>query len=106
LIREQQAHYLLALKDNHPKLFDDVQWLFPHSDGLGWNLDHSYAHTFTKAHGREEQRECWVLAIADVDLLDSKTAWRDWQCVVRVRNTLRAKLLPRKKTASLLPVCL
>lgn len=91
LIREQQAHYLLALKDNHPKLYKDVQWLFAHSDGLGWNLDHSYAHTLTKAHGREEQRECWVLAIADVDLLDSKTAWRDWQCVVRVRNTCTRK---------------
>lgn len=88
LIREQHAHYVLALKDNHPKLYEDVKWLFKHGDSLGWqDLDHSYAHTFTKAHGREERRECWVLAVADVEMLDNKAAWRDLQCVVRVRNT-------------------
>lgn len=92
LIREQQAHYLLALKDNHPKLYEDVQWLFGHADGLAWkNVDYSYAHTLTKAHGREEHRECWVLTVTDVEMLDNKAAWRDLQCVVRVRNTCNRK---------------
>jgi predicted transposase YbfD/YdcC len=92
LIREQHAHYLLALKDNHPKLYQDVQWLFAHSDSLNWeNLDHSYAHTLTEAHGREEQRECWVLAVSEVEVFDNKAAWRDLQCVVRVRNTCTRK---------------
>jgi predicted transposase YbfD/YdcC len=92
LIREQHAHYVLALKDNHPKLYEDVKWLFAHGDSLGWkDLDYSYAHTLTKAHGREEHRECWVLSVADIDMLDNKTAWRDLQCVVRVRNTCKRK---------------
>ena len=92
LIREQHAHYVLALKDNHPKLYEDVKWLFAHSDTLGWkDLEYSYAHTLTKAHGREEVRECWVLAVADVEMLDNTTAWRDLQCVVRVRNTCKRK---------------
>jgi predicted transposase YbfD/YdcC len=82
----------LALKDNHPKLFKDVKWLFEHADTLEWkDLDHSYAHTFTKAHGREEQRECWVLAVADIEMLDDKAAWRDLRCIVRVRNTCTHK---------------
>lgn len=80
------------MKDNHPKFYEDVKWLFEHGDTLGWkDLDHSYAHTFTKAHGREEQRECWVLAVADIEVLDNKAAWRDLQCVVRVRNTCTRK---------------
>ncbi len=92
LIREQHAHYVLALKDNHPKLFRDVKWLFEHGEALDWkSLDHSYAHTFTKAHGREEQRECWVLAVADIEMLDDKAAWRDLQCIVRIRNTCTHK---------------
>jgi predicted transposase YbfD/YdcC len=92
LIREQHAHYVLALKDNHPKLYEDVTWLFAHGDSLGWkDFDHSYSQTLTKAHGREERREGWVLAVADIAMLDNKTAWRDLQCVVRVRNTCTRK---------------
>jgi hypothetical protein len=83
---------VLALKDNHPKLFDDVTWLFAHGDRLGWkDLDHSYSQTLTKAHGREEHRECWVLAVADIELLDNKAAWRDLHCIVRIRNTCKRK---------------
>ena len=92
LIREQHAHYVLALKDNHPKLYKDVKWLFAHGDSLGWkDLDYSYAHRLTKAHGREEHRECWVLSVADIDPLDTKAAWRDLQCVARIRNTCKRK---------------
>jgi hypothetical protein len=42
LIRDQFAHYILALKDNHPKLFADSQWLFAHADSCKWvNIPHS-----------------------------------------------------------------
>lgn len=92
LIRDQHAHYVLALKDNHPKLYEDVKWLFAHGDALSWkDLEYSYSQTVTKAHGREEHREGWVLAVADVEMLDGKTAWRDLQCIVRVRNTCTRK---------------
>jgi predicted transposase YbfD/YdcC len=54
-IREYHAHYVLALKDNHPNLFEDTQWLFDHADGMNWqNIEHSYAKTVDQGHGRVE----------------------------------------------------
>lgn len=86
LIRDQQAHYLLALKDNHPKLFEDTQWLFTHADSCNWHhIPHSYAQTHNQGHGRMETRECWVLG--NLDILDDKSAWKDLNALVRLRST-------------------
>jgi predicted transposase YbfD/YdcC len=61
-IREQHAEYVLALKDNHPKLYDDVCWLFDHAQHHEWQaIDHDYWQCHEHAHGREELRRCWVL---------------------------------------------
>jgi predicted transposase YbfD/YdcC len=89
-IREHHADYVLALKDNHTKLFEDTQWLFSHADGLGWqDLESSYAKTETRDHGRIETRECWVLT--NLEILDDLKAWRDLNAVVRVRGTREVK---------------
>lgn len=83
--REHHAHYLLALKDNHPSLLADVTWLFDHEDASGWQAgEHSYSRTFDRGHGREEVRECWVLAAPE--LLYERGSWRDLASVVRVRS--------------------
>ena len=85
-IREHHADYMLALKDNHPKLAADVTWLFDHADSLGWQgIPHGFFESFTKAHGREETRRYWVLS--DLSLLENRASWRDLQCVVRVEST-------------------
>jgi predicted transposase YbfD/YdcC len=85
-IREYHAHYVLALKDNHPNLFEDTQWLFDHADGMNWqNIEHSYAKTVDQGHGRIETRECWVLG--NLEIIKERGAWRDLNAVVRVRGT-------------------
>ena len=85
VIREHHADYMLALKDNHPKLAADVTWLFDHADSLGWQgIPHGFFESFTKAHGREETRRYWVLS--DLSLLEDQASWRDLQCVVRVES--------------------
>lgn len=85
-IREHHAHYVLALKGNHPKLFDDTTWLFAHADSLNWSgIEHSYAKTMDQGHGRIETRECWVLP--NLEIIDERLAWRDLNAVVRVRGT-------------------
>lgn len=85
-IREHHAHYVLSLKDNHPKLFADTTWLFNHADSLNWTeIEHSYAKTSDQGHGRVETRECWVLT--NLEILDERQAWRDLNAVVRVRGT-------------------
>lgn len=87
--REHHAHYLLALKDNHPTLLADVTWLFEHEDAAGWDTpEQSYAKTVDRAHGREEVRECWALAAPA--LLHERDAWRDLASVVRVRRVRRS----------------
>lgn len=86
-IREHHAHYVLALKANHPNLSDDVRWTFEHADELGWNgIEHDYVRTVDKGHGRLETRECWV--ICDLGALDGEEVarWKDLRCVARVRS--------------------
>lgn len=87
LIRERHAEYLLALKGNHPNLHQDVRWLFEHADELGWQgVEHGYARSEEKGHGRFETRECWVTS--DLSALDPAevASWRDLACVARVRS--------------------
>lgn len=83
-IREHHAHYVLALKENHRKLFEDTRWLFDHAQSLNWmGVEHSYAKTLDQGHGRVEMRECWVLG--DLGFLEDRGAWRDLNAVVWVR---------------------
>ncbi|UCH26539.1 MAG: ISAs1 family transposase [Trueperaceae bacterium] len=94
--REHHAHYLLALKDNHPTLLEDVSWAFDHEDESGWKSKHSYCQTMDKAHGREEVRECWVLPAPE--LLYQRESWRDLSSVVRVRSKRRVNGKVSEKT--------
>ena len=85
---------VLALKDNHPKLFADTKWMFDHGDSVGWdNIEHSYHKTHERGHGREETRECWVLDA--LDILDEKEAWKDLHSLVRVRS---ARVIGEKRS--------
>jgi predicted transposase YbfD/YdcC len=82
-IREYQADYLLALKDNHPKLFGEVKWLFEDADACQWQgLESSYSRTEETSRDRHEVRECWVLS--DLSILETPE-WRDLTSLVRVR---------------------
>lgn len=57
-IREQGAHYVLCVKDNHPKLLDS---LLLARAGLGGPLTAvSTNETRSRGHGREEIRRCWA----------------------------------------------
>lgn len=86
-VREHHAHYLLALKDNHPILFEDVKDFFSYADKVAWELEHSYTQTIERGHGRSETRACWVLPIPE--WLHERETWRDLTSVVKVRATRR-----------------
>ena len=81
--REHHADYVLALKGNHPKLFEDVKWLFAEFE--------EPAHWFSqeKGHGRVETREVWLLD--DLSFLENIAAWRDLAGVAKVRCTREIK---------------
>jgi predicted transposase YbfD/YdcC len=79
-IREHHADYVLVLKDNHPKLYEDVLWLFDHAQTLNWqHVAYDYVESTEQGHGRTEQRRCWVLK--DLSYLAQHQGWRDLQTI-------------------------
>jgi predicted transposase YbfD/YdcC len=89
-IREHEADYVLALKDNHPKLYEDVLWLFDHAQSLNWQpIEHNYFESTEQGHGRTEQRRCWVLG--DLSYLAEHQGWRDLRSVAMVEATRTLK---------------
>ena len=97
----QEGDYLLALKDNHPHLAEDVAALFARlqdaegqqRDWLQGALGRAYT-TFADqdaGHGRFEERCCRVLtlALSDPDWSDVQQAWaglRSLVCLTRTRQ--------------------
>ena len=76
-ILDREADYLLAVKENQGRLYQDIRDLFEAGDGSGLEgLPHDYATTLNKGHGRIERRECWV--ISDPACLEYLSTGRDW----------------------------
>jgi predicted transposase YbfD/YdcC len=95
-IREHQGDYVLALKDNHPKLFEDVLWLFDQAQHLNWqHIEHDYCESTQQGHGRVEQRRCWVLH--DLRYLAEHQGWRDLRSVAMVEAARTIKGITSKE---------
>jgi predicted transposase YbfD/YdcC len=93
-IVEQQADYVLALKDNHPALHERVRLAFADAEaavGTTLPLADLVPHTtLDKGHGRLEHRRC--LAIGDPAYLayvDPDGAWPALRSLVRIESTRR-----------------
>jgi predicted transposase YbfD/YdcC len=82
-IRAREADYVLALKDNHPRLAADVASIF--ADALGENAGGyvvGYHETVEKGHGRIERRRCWTISDPAVTAwLDPTGAWADLRTI-------------------------
>lgn len=73
-IRDRQAHYVLCVKDNHPKLADSI--LFAQA-GIGQALEACSTWEETqRGHGRHEVRRCWAFCSSS-SLAVACSAW-DW----------------------------
>jgi len=82
----QEADYVLALKENHGRLYEDLVQLF---DDLQASDFKAYpcnqAQTVNKNHGRLETRTCWVIADQAVLMqLRDAPEWKGLQAVVKV----------------------
>ena len=85
-IREKKADYVLALKDNHLTLHDDVKDYFdwiekekPKSERYD-----TWKSKPEKGHGRIETRE---VLVASADWLEQKEQWADISTIIRYRCT-------------------
>jgi predicted transposase YbfD/YdcC len=82
-IREQGGHYVLAVKQNQPHLFADIDQYWQRvvaADFAG--VDYSFARTQETAHGREETRLCWTFT--DRSAIRDRERWQDLQSLVVV----------------------
>lgn len=86
-IVDKQGDYVLALKDNQGRLFEDVQLLFADLEKSQYKAyAFDYAKTLDKNHGRLEIRECWT--ISDPEVLRHLRGFENWKnlCTVsRIR---------------------
>lgn len=85
-IIEGKADYVLSLKANQGKLFEDANWLFDHQ--LEHNPNLESFESFDVAHGREEIRTCWV--ISDLAYLEADT-WTGLKSLVVINSEVLRK---------------
>jgi predicted transposase YbfD/YdcC len=85
---DQEADYVLALKENQPHMFEDVARLFADlqaSQMTAYSYD--YAESFDNTHGRGEKRQCWTIFEPEVlKQLRGANRWPQLACVTCVRR--------------------
>lgn len=77
------AEYILALKGNHPRLYDEVRTTFAAAlDSNFADVAHTYARSVSKGHGRLEERQLWLLTDSDyLRYLAPKNQWPHLQAI-------------------------
>lgn len=87
LVIEGEGDYVLALKDNHPLLSEDVQLLFDDLEASRFQAyDYDVEQTVDKDHGRLETRQCWTISDrAVLRGLRGIDEWTGLRCVAKVR---------------------
>jgi predicted transposase YbfD/YdcC len=87
-ILQQEADYVLALKGNQGKLFEDVKWLFQQAINTDFvDVDHDFCQSINKGHGRLEIRRCWTLS--NLDYLTQLPLWAGLQTIALVQSERR-----------------
>ncbi len=88
MILEKGGDYLLAVKENQGRLFEDMQYIFEVDKQYDFkDAPYQYAKTVNKNHGRIEIRQCW--AISDPEYLSSireKDRWPGLKSLVRIES--------------------
>jgi predicted transposase YbfD/YdcC len=91
-IIQQDADYILALKENQGNLYEDTAELFAYGAETGFgHMNCDYHRTVNKGHGRIEIRQCWALSdLQDFDyFLRKLPAWEGLQTIVKLVSERR-----------------
>jgi len=82
-IVEHKADYCISLKGNQGTLHEEVWEYFQWARAIEFKqLEHSYAESVEKDHGRIETRRCW--SVADVEWLNNKEDWKGVRSICAV----------------------
>ena len=82
VIRECGADYVLPVKENQPRLLEDISLYFSTEKATC-----DYAKTIEKSHGRNEKRECWVTE--EIAWLHGIEKWCDLSGIAMIRSTVQ-----------------
>ena len=75
-IREKNADYILALKENQGNLYRDVKlFMDEYSKDIDAKNGDIYGYSLDNEHGRLEKRECFICE--DIGWLDGREKWND-----------------------------
>jgi predicted transposase YbfD/YdcC len=84
-VQDRGADYVLALKANHERLFEQVVGFWDGACARGMKgPDISYHREWSEGHGRTEARRCW--ATSDIDWLSGREEWEGLRSVVFVES--------------------
>ncbi len=90
--RVKSSNYVLAVKDNQPKLAESITTFFEIGQAEGWKRTaHTYTESVEKDHGRLEIRRCW--AFDQLDWLCAPEQWVDLKMfgVIEAERTINGK---------------
>lgn len=84
----QEAEYVLAVKDNQPHLYEDMNLFFRLAQQNDFQkVEYTYARQVNKNHGRLETRECWAISGEDsLQFLRDYDRWHGLTTLAMVRN--------------------
>jgi predicted transposase YbfD/YdcC len=90
-IRDRGADYLLAVKDNQPKLAESIDDFFIAFEAAPAKTPHQFHEVVEKDHGRIEVRRCYVFN--QLDCLHAPERWPDLTSfvVITTERTIRGK---------------
>jgi predicted transposase YbfD/YdcC len=86
-IIEAGGDYCLALKGNHPNLFEDMKLYCEQGIEEGFGTKFSFHRDDDTGHGRIEGREYWLVSIEELDWLEQRGQWAGLKSIVCVRST-------------------
>ncbi len=85
-IVERGGDYVIAVKANQPRLYDDLQTMFRDAQASQFrDVAHDFHQTVEKNHGRLEVRRGWTIAEPSyLEYLNDAQAWPHLRTVVKV----------------------
>lgn len=100
-IRDKKADYVLSVKENQGKLYQDIQDWFAYGDQVNFeNMESRYCETINKGHGRIEIRRCWIVSDRlAFEHIRHHEGWADLQSIVRVQRERRQGAYVQVETA-------
>jgi predicted transposase YbfD/YdcC len=95
---DQQADYLLAVKDNQPNLHEDIELFFrlAHENNFQ-KVESTHVRAVNKDHGRIEIRDCWAISGEDsLQFLRNHHQWAGLKTIVMI--TCQRQLVDKTTT--------